>query len=104
MSDIICSECKTEYFLNHFKMPSKDKGDTLHCKCGKELFSYSKGTDNYSLEEVEEYKKRMKALDEERSKYPLCDCGLRMVPRSGDYGNFYGCSRYPKGCKKTIKR
>lgn len=60
MSDIICPECKTEYFLNHFKLPFKDEGETLYCKCGKELFSYEKSTDSYSLEEVGEYKKEWK--------------------------------------------
>lgn len=104
MSDIICPECKTEYFLNHFKMPFKDEGEKLYCKCGKELYRYVKGTDSYSLEEVEVYRKRMKALEEERAKYPTCDCGLKMVPRSGPYGNFYGCSKYPRGCNKIIKR
>ncbi|MCU7711134.1 hypothetical protein OK414_03640 [Priestia sp. JV24] len=104
MRDIICSKCNTEYFLQHFKMPLKDKGDTLYCKCGNELYSYDKGTDDYNLIEVGEYRRRMQALEEERSKYPFCDCGLRMVPRSGPYGKFYGCSKYPRGCKKVIKR
>ncbi|WHY88727.1 hypothetical protein QNH39_13195 [Neobacillus novalis] len=104
MSDIICPECKTEYYLHHFKLPFKEPGETLRCKCGKELYSYDKGTDDYRLEEVGEYKKRMAALEEERSKYPTCDCGLKMVPRTGPYGNFFGCSKYPKGCKKIVKR
>ncbi|WLR53785.1 hypothetical protein LC048_14820 [Mesobacillus subterraneus] len=104
MSDISCPECKREYYLNHFKLPFKDDGETLHCKCGKELYRYGKGTDMYTLEEVGEYRKRMQALEEERSKYPICDCGERMVPREGPYGKFYGCSKYPKGCNKIVKR
>lgn len=104
MADKICPKCKTEYFIHHHKFPFKDKGGTLNCKCGEELFSYGKGTDDYTLEEVEKYRKRMQALEEERSKYPLCDCGLRMIPRSGPYGKFYGCSKFPNGCKKIVKR
>lgn len=104
MSDIICPECQKEYYLEHFKLPFKDSGDTLHCICGKELFKYSKGTDHYSLEEVGEYRKRLQRIEEERSKYPICDCGTRMIPRSGPYGDFFGCSKYPKGCKKIVKR
>ena len=32
---------------------------------------------------------------------PRCpDCGARMVKREGEFGQFWGCSRYP-GCKGT---
>jgi predicted Zn finger-like uncharacterized protein len=104
MSNITCPECKTNYFLNHFKLPFKDEGEKLHCRCGCLLYKYSRGTDSYSLEEVEEYKNQMKTLEKEHSNYPLCVCGLRMAPRTGPYGDFYRCSKYPYGCKKIVKR
>ncbi|MEK7841166.1 MAG: topoisomerase DNA-binding C4 zinc finger domain-containing protein, partial [Deltaproteobacteria bacterium] len=34
---------------------------------------------------------------------PICpNCGSKMIEREGRYGNFYGCSRYPK-CEATMK-
>lgn len=65
---MICPDCRTEYVLHHFKMPFKDNGDTLYCRCGTELFSYGKGTDDYSIEEIGAYKARMKKLDYERAR------------------------------------
>lgn len=107
MADIICSNCKTEFHLHEFRSPFKDEGATLHCKCGKEIYSYPKGTYYYSIEECSVYRERM-AKQEERKKweeenYPKCECGLTMVKRKGTYGEFFGCSRYPKGCNITKK-
>jgi CDGSH-type Zn-finger protein len=101
---IKCNSCGTEYVLIHFKLPFKDKGETLYCKCGQSVFSYDKGTDSYSIEEVSIYRERMRRIEEEKKSYPICDCGKRMVPRTGPYGDFFGCADYPKGCNKTIKR
>jgi ssDNA-binding Zn-finger/Zn-ribbon topoisomerase 1 len=103
MFDKKCSKCGREYYLNHSKLPYKDEGETLFCKCGEELFRYGKGTDSYGLILVEDYKKQVKQREEEEKNHPICDCGLKMTPRRGPYGNFFGCSRYPKGCKKKVK-
>ncbi len=63
---IKCNSCGTEYVLTHFKLPFKDKGETLYCKCGQSVFSYDKGTDSYSIEEVSIYKERMRRIEEEK--------------------------------------
>ena len=30
---------------------------------------------------------------------PLCRCGVRLVPRSGPFGQFWGCANFPRGCR-----
>jgi len=82
----------------------KDKGDNLYCKCGTLIFSYGKGTDEYIATEVSEYQERIEKIKEEQRKRPICDCGGPMVPRSGPFGDFYGCVNYPNGCNKTVQR
>jgi ssDNA-binding Zn-finger/Zn-ribbon topoisomerase 1 len=45
-------------------------------------------------------KKRSSKLD--GADAPYCpECGGRMIPRSGQFGDFYGCSNYPE-CAGTI--
>lgn len=42
-------------------------------------------------------------IDINQNKEPdeiLCDCGGTMKKRNGKFGEFYGCSEYPK-CKNT---
>lgn len=104
MSLITCSSCSKKYYLEHRKFPFKDNGRVLRCECGQELFSYNKGTDDYSLIEIEVYRERERRREEEEAKYPICDCGIKMVPRSGQYGSFFGCAKFPNGCNKTVKR
>lgn len=107
MADIICPNCKTEYYLHEIKMPFKDEGGTLHCKCGTKLYSYPKGTRDYSLEECSLYHERLKREQDriawEEANYPKCKCGVTMVVRKGAYGEFFGCRRFPNGCNDTKK-
>lgn len=53
-----------------------------------------------------EHKERVKSLKKEYEKIEeenLCPyCKIPLIPRNGKYGNFYGCSNYPK-CKFTKK-
>lgn len=111
LADKVCSQCGKEYYLEHFKMPFKDDGETLHCDCGNIIFSYGKGTDMYSLISVADYEERRRRREEEKERkkeeeknYPICKCGLKMVPRSGPYGDFFGCRNYPNGCNKIVKK
>ena len=39
---------------------------------------------------------------DEKPDFVTCSCGAMMVERSGKYGKFLGCSRYPE-CKETRK-
>ncbi|MFA4132573.1 MULTISPECIES: hypothetical protein [unclassified Brevibacillus] len=104
MADLSCKGCGREYYLHHTKLPVREAGETLYCKCGAALYSYGKGTDNYRVEEVNEYRERQKMIQEELEKRPTCNCGLKMVPRTGPYGNFYGCAKFPDGCRKIVNR
>ncbi|MDW7674670.1 MAG: hypothetical protein SCK28_09060 [Bacillota bacterium] len=50
MSYITCPECGDEYFLNHIKLPVREKGDNVACSiCHTVLHSWGKGTDDYTL-------------------------------------------------------
>jgi len=40
----------------------------------------------------------MNSLD--HLKAPICACGHQMILRKGEYGRFYGCSKFPK-CRHT---
>lgn len=51
-------------------------------------------------EKVMEYKQNLNDL---RSKNLCPECGGKLVLRSGKFGEFYGCSNYPK-CKYTQKK
>lgn len=99
-----CTSCGKEYYLQHTKFPFRDKGAVLRCNCGQEMFSYDNGTDDYTLIDAEVYRERLRRREEEEAKYPICDCGIKMVPRSGQYGDFFGCANFPNGCNKTEKR
>jgi len=40
----------------------------------------------------------------QRTDVPNCPkCGAKMVIRKGEYGEFYGCTRYNEGCKGNLK-
>ncbi|MDR4442198.1 hypothetical protein [Bacillus cereus] len=99
-----CSSCGKEYYLFHKRNPYNDEGYVFHCDCGHEIFSYGKGTDDYTLVAVDVYKERLQRIKEEEAKYPICYCGIKMVPQTGPYGKFFGCAKFPNGCKKTVKR
>ena len=82
------------------------------------LSSYDDGT-NYSVEEMDDiYRKLLSCARTDVTKYEhvlniektkrdiaegICPrCGGNLILRNGQYGNFYGCSNYPK-CKFTKK-
>lgn len=55
MSRITCTYCGKEYYLEHKKIPIREKAETLDCrKCNRELYSVDKGTNHYILIPVEE--------------------------------------------------
>lgn len=82
------------------------------------LKNFNDGT-NYSIEEMDEiYNKLLMANNEmknkehvqnirktqEELKKGICPrCGGKLVEREGNYGNFYGCSNYPK-CTFIFKK
>lgn len=97
MSYITCPHCGSEYWLEHIKLPMKDNGDYVSCsKCGTILHQWGKGTDDYSLIPVEEMRKRQAREEMIRQKAPTCPrCNTKMTLKSGSYGWFWGCSKYP---------
>ncbi len=76
-----CPKCKEVRTLSEFKDASLSSGIGRFCKHCKGSSVSSKGTPG-------------------KRKCPKCGSG--MTRRSGKYGSFYGCSRYP-GCKGTSK-
>ena len=96
---VTCPTCNEEYYIEHIKFPFKDVGSSLEClKCGTTLHRWGKGTDDYRLRTKEDIRK---AQEYEDSK-PTCVCGAKMTLRNGQYGYFWGCSRYP-ACTNTQK-
>jgi predicted Zn finger-like uncharacterized protein len=95
---VTCPNCKEEFYIEHIKFPFTDYGSSLECtKCGTTLHSWGKGTDDYNLYTKEQIKKRQEYEDS----LPVCkECGAKMTLRSGQFGEFWGCSRYPH-CKFT---
>ncbi|PEO34050.1 hypothetical protein [Bacillus toyonensis] len=101
MSDITCS-CGKEYYLEHIKIPIREKAETLRChKCNRELYSVDKGTDHYNLINAEE--KNESSRKKKEADYPKCDCGRKMVFVTGILEDFFECANSQNGCNKTVK-
>lgn len=70
------------------------------------VYDYIKEHQYVGSQKRQEHKERVIALKEEKEnieKNNLCPiCKSPLVLRNGAYGNFYGCSKYPK-CKYTKK-
>ncbi len=85
-----CPKCKNVWELKEYKDNSLVTGYGRFCKSCKNGRTSSKS-----------YKVKMETLDKVEEK--TCSiCGSKMVARSGRYGRFYGCSKYPY-CKGTRK-
>lgn len=101
--NITCDNCGAEYILEHIKFPFKDSGSSVECKvCGRTLYRWGKGTDDYHLIKRSDYEKQLKRQREIEQIAPYCRCGIKMELRYGKYGNFWGCKKYPNGCNQTI--
>ena len=90
-----CPKCKEVLSIEQFKDSSLSSGVgrfCRSCKGGKVLAA--KKTSKSSLSVA----KTSKSSSAARSSCPKC--GSKMVRRSGRYGFFHGCSRYPY-CKGT---
>ena len=91
--------CGKEYYIEHIKRFSTERGDTLECpSCGRVIARWGKGTDDYFVRTKEQME--ASRIVEERS--PVCRCGLKMLRKNGPHGTFFGCAGYPNGCNQTI--
>lgn len=90
-TDMICDKCGAKMIIKSGRFGKFAACPNYPtCKNTKPLIS---------PDEKAKTKKQLPADGEKR----ICDkCGAEMVLRSGKYGNFYACSRYPE-CKNTIK-
>lgn len=53
---------------------------------------------------VSRYQKEIENVKEEKNDEKICPkCGGKLVARKGQYGEFYGCSNFPK-CRYTLKK
>ena len=53
-------------------------------------------------ESVDKPKKKIRPAEKYKGELPTCECGHPMILRQGRFGQFFGCSDYPK-CKKMRK-
>jgi|GEM_PF-2383162 len=102
--DITCSVCGSEYHMIHIKIPARDKGGSVCCnKCGTSLYSWEKGTDDYDLVPIEEYRKKQEVLHKRIESAPLCPkCGSKMVLKYDKIGWNWSCVKFPE-CTETLK-
>lgn len=70
----------------------------------------SKGHESLFILELRRYKAEVQKVNTNVKKEGVRDplvcprCGGRLILRKGPYGDFYGCSNYPKtGCEYKIK-
>ena len=100
----ICSSLPA--MLKGLKILSKDKPEVLDDETRQKIFDYiqtnqqiGKDARIVHKEKVKELKKEIDDIKEQN----LCPyCKTPLVLRKGKYGDFYGCSNYPK-CKFTKK-
>jgi len=102
--NITCTVCGSEYHLLHINVPTRDKGDSVSCnKCGATLYSWDKGTDDYDLVPIEEYRKKQEVIHKRIENAPLCTkCGCKMILKYEKLGWKWSCSNFPK-CTETLK-
>ncbi|MBE0305406.1 topoisomerase [Leptospira interrogans serovar Yeoncheon] len=108
---IICTKCDIEYYIHSAPGSLKDEGKHIQCEsCGTSIFIGSKPNIRFSIISVEK-----KKLEDEKGistfppddplivypKIPKCNCNEEMVVRKSHRGEFWGCAKFPKGCKKT---
>lgn len=88
------------------KLLAKDKPDVFTEEKKQEIFKYIQEHQYAGKEARREHKENViaiKTAKEEEEKQNICPyCKTELVARKGKYGDFYGCSNYPK-CKYTKK-
>lgn len=78
---------------------AKDKEFYFNEQTKQDVYNYIKTNQYIGKEKRKEHKERLIAKKEEN----LCPfCKSKLILRKGQYGDFYGCSAYPK-CKYTKK-
>ena len=102
--DIICTVCGSEYHLAHIKVPARDKGDSVRCnKCGTTIYSWEKGTDDYDLVPIAEFRKKQVSSSKRIEGAPLCPkCCCKMVLKYKKAGWNWCCPNSPE-CNETLK-
>lgn len=84
---------------------AKDKQSVLTNEQRQQIYEYIKNNQYIGKDKRQEHKHRVmnlkKEIENNENKCPLCNSPLSL--RNGKYGNFYGCSNYPK-CKYTRKQ
>lgn len=102
----VCKKCGEKVLIEEFRYPIKDdEGGQINCpKCNEIVLKWSKGIYDYFLITEEDLIARKKAY-EERLSWPDCPkCEGKLIKRRSEYGEFYGCTNYPKCTyKKRIK-
>ena len=88
------------------KLLSKDKPEVLNDETRQKIFNYIQANQQIGKDARLAHKEKVKEIKKEINdvkKQNLCPyCKVPLVLRKGKYGEFYGCSNYPK-CKFTKK-
>ena len=83
---------------------AKDKQTVLTKEHRQQIYEYIKNNQYIGKDKRQEHKNRVinlkKEMEHIEDKCPICNSSL--VLRNGKYGEFYGCSNYPK-CRYTRK-
>lgn len=107
MENLVCPFCTAEYEIRWFNGEPKGKlAAYLFCpKCGTNLYSLGIDRQNYYLFAVEKGED-VKGKKKKIPKYklgPFCYCNEHAIVKESNYGKFWACANYPKGCKYTKK-
>lgn len=101
---VICSNLPS--MLDGIQLLLKGKQEVISDDLKKEIYEYIAENQYSSKEKRLEHKKGVKeyqkSLKEQKDKKLCPYCGAELKLRNGQYGEFYGCSNYPK-CKYTQK-
>ena len=92
-----CSRCGGIRQARAFEDKSLKSGIGRVCKTCKA----TKREASYSRISARGHRKKKRQTASSRRSVPTCSrCGSRMIQRTGRYGEFWGCSRYPR-CRGT---
>lgn len=101
---VICSSLPT--MTEGIKVISKDKPAVFTEEKQQEIYNYILSNQHLGKEARIEHKEKIKEIKKEQEdlkKQNICPyCKTSLILRKGKYGDFYGCSNYPK-CKYTQK-
>lgn len=95
-----CFSAEINYSVNMFKM-GEGRGATVHNEKAISNAEYDRRAEGREPDDIAGVKANIAQVEKEKAEYeasrPGCPkCGKKMTRRSSQYGQFWGCSAYPK--------